>query len=119
VLQTEGFGDRSFHRKVVLLVNRHTVSATEMVVAFARENGLARTVGEKTAGRLLSATSVKVGHGFRLALPIGAYYTWKGDVLEGTPIEPDEPVGFDWRRRRIGADDQLEHATNGLRLGKI
>ena len=44
-------------------------SAAEMIIAFARENHLARTIGENTAGRLLSATSVKVGHGFRLALP--------------------------------------------------
>jgi carboxyl-terminal processing protease len=41
-------------------VNRHTASAAEMIVAFARENNLARIVGEKTAGKLLSATSVKV-----------------------------------------------------------
>jgi C-terminal processing protease CtpA/Prc len=39
---------------------------------FAKENKLATIVGEKTAGRLLSATSVKVGNGFRLALPTGA-----------------------------------------------
>jgi hypothetical protein len=39
-------------------------------------------VGERTAGRLLSATSVKVGNGFRLALPTGTYYTWKGSILE-------------------------------------
>src|SRR5664279_5609341 len=31
-------------------------------------------------GRLLSATSVKVGDGYRLALPTGAYYTWKGSI---------------------------------------
>ena len=43
-----------------LHVDRHTASAAEMIVAFARENNLARIAGEKTAGRLLSATSVKV-----------------------------------------------------------
>jgi carboxyl-terminal processing protease len=83
-------------------------------VAFARENSLARVVGEKTAGRLLSATSVKVGHGFRLALPTGAYYTWKGSILEGTPIEPSELVEFNWRERRPGRDRQLEAATKLL-----
>jgi len=86
-----------------------------MIVAFARENNLARIIGEKTAGRLLSATSVKVGQGFRLALPTGAYYTWKGTVLEGTPIEPDEQVRFDWQQRRAGIDCQLEYATDSIR----
>jgi C-terminal processing protease CtpA/Prc len=115
VLQTEELGDKAFHGRVKLLVDRHTASAAEMIVAFARENNLARIVGEKTAGRLLSATSVKVGQGFRLALPTGAYYTWKGTVLEGTPIEPDELVAFDWQQRRAGIDGQLEHAIVDLR----
>lgn len=114
VLQTEGLGKRPFHGKVVLLVNRHTASAAEMIVAFARDNKLATIIGERTAGRLLSATSVKVGKSFRLALPTGAYYTWRGTVLEGTPIEPDELVEFDWRDRRIGNDRQLDCAINHL-----
>jgi len=118
VLQTEGLGRKPFHGRIVLLVNRHTASAAEMIVAFARENKLATIVGEKTAGRLLSATSVKVGNGFRLALPTGAYYTWKGEVLEGTPIEPDQSMEFDWRDRRHGADRQLDYAMALLREGK-
>jgi C-terminal processing protease CtpA/Prc len=114
VLQTEGLGKRPFHGRIVLLVDRHTASAAEMIVAFARENKLATIVGEKTAGRLLSATSVKVGNGFRLALPTGAYYTWKGSVLEGTPIEPDHLIEFDWRQRRLGHDRQLDRAMDLL-----
>lgn len=90
-----------------------------MIVAFVRENKLAMIVGEPTAGRLLSATSVKVGVGYRLALPTGAYYTWKGSVLEGTPIEPDELVEFDWRGRRGGVDSQLERAIESLKNGSL
>lgn len=115
VLESEGLGPRPFHGRIVLLVDRHTASAAEMIVAFARENGLATIIGETTAGRLLSATSVKVGNGFRLALPTGAYHTWKGTVLEGTPIEPDQLVPFDWRRRGDGNDQQLDHAVEVLR----
>ena len=115
VLQTEGLGEKPFHGRVVLLVNRHTASAAEMIVAFARENRLATIVGEKTAGRLLSATSVKVGNGFRLAMPTGAYYTWNGLVLEGTPMEPDELIEFNWRERRERVDGQLEHVVKSIR----
>lgn len=84
VLETEGLGRKTFHGRIVLLVDRHTASAAEMIVPFARENSLAAIVGEPTAGRLLSAASVKVGQGYRIALPTGAYYTWKGPVLEGS-----------------------------------
>jgi len=114
VLETEGLGRKDFHGSVILLVNRHTASAAEMIVAFARENNLAKIVGEETAGRLLSATSVKVGQGFRLALPTGAYYTWKGSVLEGTPIAPDELVEFDWQTVRRNKDRQLESAIESV-----
>jgi carboxyl-terminal processing protease len=114
VLQTEGLGRKEFHGRVILLVDRHTASAAEMIVAFARENKLARIVGENTAGRLLSATSVKVGQGFRLALPTGAYYTWRGSVLEGTPIEPDELIEFDWQTARGNKDRQLEYAIESV-----
>jgi C-terminal processing protease CtpA/Prc len=114
VLETEGLGPRPFHGRIVLLVDRHTASAAEMIVAFARENNIAAIVGEKTAGRLLSATSVKVGAGYRLALPTGAYHTWKGALLDGTPIEPDHLLEFDWRSRRSGFDRQLDYAMESL-----
>ena len=111
VLQTEGLGPKPFHGKIALLVDRHTASAAEMITIFAKENGLATVVGEKTAGRLLSATSTKVGGGFRLALPTGSYRTWNGMTLEGNPIEPDLRIDFDWRERRSGIDAQLQSAV--------
>jgi carboxyl-terminal processing protease len=95
----------------------YSASAAEMVAIFAKENRLATIVGEKTAGRLLSATSVKVGHGFRLALPTGAYYTWKGTALEGSPIEPDVVCEFDWQDRRRGPDRQLAAALKTVSAG--
>lgn len=115
VLETEGLGQKPFHGRIALLVDRHTASAAEMIVAFARENNLATIIGEKTAGRLLSATSVKVGNGFRLALPTGVYRTWSGSIYEGNPIEPDIASGFDWRERRISErDQQLEYTVKAL-----
>ena len=116
VLETEGLGSKPFHGRIALLVDRHTASAAEMIVAFARENNLATIIGEKTAGRLLSATSVKVGKGFRLALPTGVYRTWSGSVYEDNPIEPDLAVEFDWQGRRLsGVDRQLEYAVETIR----
>ncbi len=90
-----------------------------MITIFAKENKLATIVGERTAGRLLSATSVKVGHDYRLALPTGAYYTWQGTMLEGSPIEPDIVADFDWVERRKGIDGQLECARWSSRLTVI
>ncbi len=117
VLETEGLGKRSFQGNIVLLVDRHTASAAEMIVAFAQDNQLATVAGEDTAGRLLAADSVKVGHGYRLALPTGSYHTWSGRVLEGTPIKPEVKLPFDWRGRRTGKDEQLERAQSLTAIG--
>jgi hypothetical protein len=53
VLETEGLGGRDFHGRVTILVNRHTASAAEMIVAFARENNLATIIGKKRSRKLL------------------------------------------------------------------
>jgi carboxyl-terminal processing protease len=116
LLESEGLGPKPFHGRVVLLVDRHTASAAEMVTIFAKENKLATVMGEKTAGRLLSATSVKVEHGFRLALPTGAYYTWNLTALEGTPLDPDILENFDWCVRRAGEDRVLTKAVAHLSM---
>ena len=55
-------------------------------------------------------------------LQVGAartYYTWKGSILEGPPIEPDQVVEFDWKERRNGADVQLKRAIEILEVGRL
>ena len=89
---TEALGARAHHGRVALLVNEHSASAAEMVAAFAQENGLATLVGTKTAGRLVAASAFKVGHGYRVALPVAEYYTWDGKRFEGTGVPPDREV---------------------------
>ena len=107
---TEGLGPRRFHRRVVLLVNEHTASAGEMVSAFAEENDLAVIVGTKTPGRLLSGSAFKVGHGYILGLPVAAYLTWQGRMLENNGIVPKFAVELSRDALRDGRDTQLESA---------
>lgn len=110
LLRTEGLKDQPFHDHVVLLIDRHTASASEMIVAFARENRLATLVGEATSGRLLEGRDFKLPGGYKAALPVGAYRTARGWVLEGAPITPDVDVPFDPESARDGNDPQLERA---------
>ena len=42
VLESEGLGPRPYDGRIVLLVDRHTASAAEMVTIFAKENKLAK-----------------------------------------------------------------------------
>ena len=108
---TEGLGERKFQGRVVLLVNEHTASAGEMVSAFAEENNLATIVGTKTPGRLLSGTAYKVGHGYILGLPVAAYLTWQGRMLENNGIVPKFQIELSRDALRDGRDTQLETAV--------
>jgi carboxyl-terminal processing protease len=67
---TEGIGPQLFHGRVLLLVNEHSASASEMVAAFAEESRSGILAGMKTPGRVVGANSFKVGHGYRVALPV-------------------------------------------------
>src|SRR5579864_9519966 len=107
---TEGLGSRPFHGRVVLLVNEHTASAGEMVAAFAEENSLATIVGTKTPGRLLSGGAFKVGHGYILGLPVAAYLTWQGRMLENNGIAPKFSIELSRDALKEGRDTQMEAA---------
>lgn len=111
---TEALGAQAHHGHVILLVNEHSASAAEMVAGFAREYGLATLVGTKTAGRLVGTSAFKVGFGYRVALPVAAYYTWRGANLEGQGVEPhvDEPISPDSLAH--GGDNQLARAKDLL-----
>ena len=111
---TEGSEVQPFQGHIVLLVDRHTASANEMLIAFARENKLATIVGEVTPGRILGGSKFKMPYGYWLALPIGTYQTIDGNELEGRPIAPDTSVIFDPELARAGNDSQLETAIKAL-----
>lgn len=89
VLVSEGLGFEKWRGKIAILVNEHTVSAGEMVAAFAAENGLATVFGNQTAGRLIPGSGVPIGHGFMLILPKAEYVTWIGRRYEGKGLMPD------------------------------
>ena len=107
---TEGLGPQKFHGRVVILVNEHTASAGEMVAAFAEENGLATIVGKKTPGRLLSGTTFRVKPGYILGLPVAAYLTWQGRLIEGQGVTPSVPVELPADQLMAGEDTQMQQA---------
>lgn len=112
---TEALGPQQHHGHVAILINAHTAGAAEMVAAFAQEYRLATLVGTKTAGHLVGATSFKVGGGYRVALPVAAYFTWQDASLEGVGLVPDEdeqlPPAALWESR----DPQLARAVAATR----
>jgi C-terminal processing protease CtpA/Prc len=109
-LVTEGLGPKPFHGRVVMLVNEHTLSAGEMVAAFARENGLARIVGTRTGGQVLGGANFAVGHRFVIRFPAAGWYSWSGAIVEGCGVQPDVDVPLSIDALRHGKDNQLDTA---------
>jgi len=112
---TEGLGPQRFHGRVVILVNEHTSSAGEMVAAFAQENGLAIIVGTKTPGRLLSGSAFKAGFGYIVGLPVAAYLTWEGRLIEGKGVSPSVNVELKPEQLLVGEDPQMRKALEVVR----
>jgi carboxyl-terminal processing protease len=117
LLVSEGLGPQRWHGRVVLLVNEHTVSAGEMVAAFAAENGLARIIGSETAGRLIPGTGTKVGQGYMLIIPKAQYITWSGNRFEGSGIKPDVQIPWSIEGFLDGGDNQMRAALDVLGAG--
>src|SRR5579864_1666263 len=84
------------------------------LAAFASEYGLATLVGVKTAGRLVAASSFKVGFGYRVALPVAAYFSWQGNNLEGRGVLPDIEERLSPEALWNGKDNQLERAQRSF-----
>ena len=112
---TEGLGDQRFHGRAVVLVNEHSVSASEVIAAFGQEYKLAQIVGAPTVGRLLSGDPHRVGYGYVLVVPTGAYLTWNGQFIEGNGIKPDHHVAWSLESAREGRDNQIERAVEIVR----
>ncbi len=112
---SEGLGPQRWHGRVVILANEHTISAGEMVCAFARENHLATIVGDQTGGRLIPGSGFKVGYGYRVILPKAAYITWQGQTFEGRGLMPDVLVPWSLDAARNEVDNQLNTAIDIVR----
>jgi carboxyl-terminal processing protease len=100
---------------VIILVNEHTAGAGEMVVAFADENNLATILGAKTPGRLLSGSTFKAGFGYIVELPVAAYLTWHGKLIEGRGVTPSISVAQPPEQLLAGEDRQMQRTLEMAR----
>lgn len=91
VLEALGRGDTT--TPVVVLVDRATASAAEVVTAALQDRGRAVVVGSRTYGKGSVQEPARLADGSALELTVGEYRTPAGRRLEGVGIEPDVLVG--------------------------
>ena len=99
----------------LVLPGRTEVQSAEMVAAFAQENSLAAIVGRKTAGRLLSGSAFRVGWSYIVGLPVAAYLTWEGRLIEGKGVSPTLNVEMKPEQLLVGEDPQMQRALETVR----
>lgn len=98
--------------RMVVLINRGTGSASEIVAAALREKKGVPLIGTRTAGAVLASTFAPLPDGFQLQFPLSDYVTIDGRRLEQNPIEPDVEVNA---ARTAERDPMLDEAVKKLR----
>jgi carboxyl-terminal processing protease len=74
---------------LVVLIDRNTASAAEILTAALADDAGAKTVGTRSYGKGVFQTEVGLANGGALKLTVGEYYTPNGVNLAGKGIHPD------------------------------
>ncbi len=77
---------------IIILVDRGTASASEILAAALRDHGRAKLVGTQTFGKGTVQTFFDLTDGAGLKLTTARYYTPKGNSLESKGLLPDVKV---------------------------
>lgn len=119
---------------LVVMVNRGSASASEIVAGALQDNDRATVVGTQTFGKGSVQTVMPLSNGRAIKLTTSRYYTPSGDTIQGQGITPDivfeegglEDVlaGASEHRTDAGdallqSDKQLRQALNVLKGGRI
>jgi len=106
VFRAQRDGDDCVDIPLVILVNRYSASASEIVAGAVKDNGRGIIVGEKTFGKGSVQSLVRLpSDGGALKLTTARYYTPDGICIEGKGIEPDIEIKLSEEENR----DLVQH----------
>ncbi|MSO54608.1 MAG: S41 family peptidase [Rhodospirillales bacterium] len=88
-------GDAAHALPIVVLVNRGSASASEIVAAALQDHGRAQIMGVRTFGKGTVQTIMSLPRGGGLRMTTQLYYSPAGRAIQGQGIDPDIAVGTD------------------------
>jgi len=106
-------GGQATSLPVVVLIDRGSASASEIVAAALHDNGRAVLLGEKSYGKGSVQTVHTLSDSSGLRVTSALWLTPAGRPLERQGIEPDVPVGTSFDAS-TGLDAQLQAAVQYL-----
>ena len=96
---------------LVVLVDSHSASASELLTGALKDHGIAKVVGTTTYGKGIVQNIYPLTDGSALKLTNARYYTPNGSNIQGIGIEPDIVVELDVDAyKKDGTDNQLDKA---------
>lgn len=110
-------GDIGEDIPVVVLVNRGSASASEIVAGALHDRGRAVLIGTKTLGKGSVQRPNALSDGSQLRVTIARWYTPNDNSIHGDGLEPDILVEFP-NDTPSGEDPQLERAIEYLIQGQ-
>jgi carboxyl-terminal processing protease len=82
-------GDNLPALPIVVLIDRNTASAAEILTAALADDAAAKTVGTRSYGKGVFQQEIGLSNGGALKLTVGEYFTPNGENLAGKGIQPD------------------------------
>jgi carboxyl-terminal processing protease len=103
---------------LVVLINRGTASASEIVAGAIQDTGRGKLIGEKTFGKGSVQITHTLSDGSGLRVTIARWFTPNGRQIDDQGIEPDIAVARSDADLTTGRDPQLDRAIEYLTMGK-
>ena len=110
-------GSRELELPLVVLVDRNSASAAEIMAGAIKDYGLGTLVGTTTFGKGIVQQIIPLRDGSAIKITTSAYFTPNGNNIHGIGIEPDVECPFDgeaYYGSEDHPDNQLEKAKEVL-----
>lgn len=108
-------GEHELDLPLVMLVNKYSASASEVLTGAVKDYGKGKVVGTTTYGKGIVQTVIPLSDGSAVKLTTSSYYTPNGVCIHGTGIDPDVEVEFDSDAYyNDGVDNQLNAAMEEI-----
>ena len=89
-------GDTKLDYPMVVLVNEYSASASEIFAGAIRDYDYGTLIGTTTYGKGVVQKIIPLEDGDAIKLTIAKYYTPKGENIQGTGIEPDITLEYEY-----------------------
>lgn len=108
-------GANEFTKPLAVLVDQYSASASEIFCGAIQDYGIGTIVGMKTYGKGVVQQILDLGDGTSLKVTVAEYYTPSGRSINGTGVEPDVEVEYEYNEENPEADNQLDKAIEVVR----